>query len=249
MFYNKEEKKYSTQMFLKMLFEEDMYKYAIITVFYLGFLNCCETTRQLIGENQSFELQERNEEKDKEGNSLDTFKQNDISTNENLIKENLIKEENLIKKEIFIKEERCSYCHKIMKKKYTCFGKEFPCCCLICLLGSLAGSAIGVGLYLLIKKKKSNNSSEDEEEKSYAKEQECFYSSFPGEDLYSVTQKLKEMGLTLYKDYSFCRQFDPNFYVFQIYKKENFNIEKNKEKLFIFKIIFNNIKKEIFINF
>ena len=48
MFYNKGEKKYSTQMFLKMLFEEDMYKYAIITVFYLGFLNCCETPRQLI---------------------------------------------------------------------------------------------------------------------------------------------------------------------------------------------------------
>ena len=243
MFYNKEEKKYSTQMFLKMLFEEDMYKYAIITVFYLGFLNCCETTRQLIGENQSFELQERNEEKDKEGNSLDTFKQNDISTNENLIKE-----ENLIKKEIFIKEERCSYCHKIMKKKYTCFGKEFPCCCLICLLGSLAGSAIGVGLYLLIKKKKSNNSSEDEEKKRYAKEQECFYSSFPGEDLYSVTQKLKEMGLALYKDYSFCRQFDPNFYVFQINRKENFNIEKNKEELFLLKNISKNIKKEIFSN-
>ena len=243
MFYNKEEKKYSTQMFLKMLFEEDMYKYAIITVFYLGFLNCCETTRQLIGENQSFELQERNEEKDKEGNSLDTFKQNDISTNENLIKE-----ENLIKKEIFIKEERCSYCHKIMKKKYTCFGKEFPCCCLICLLGSLAGSAIGVGLYFLIKKKKSNNSSEDEEKKRYAKEQECFYSSFPGEDLYSVTQKLKEMGLALYKDYSFCRQFDPNFYVFQINRKENFNIEKNKEELFLLKNISKNIKKEIFSN-
>ena len=137
MFYNKEEKKYSIQMFLKMLFEEDMYKYAIITVFYLGFLNCCETTRQLIGENQSFELQERNEEKDKEDNFLDTFKQNNISINENFKKEenqeeNLIKkeenqEENLIKKEIFIKEERCSYCHKIMKKKYTCFGKEFPC--------------------------------------------------------------------------------------------------------------------------
>ena len=166
MFYNKEERKYSTQMFLKMLFEEDMYKYVIITVFYLGFLNCCETTRQLIGENQSFELQERNEEKDneedEEGNSLDTFKQNNISINENFKKEenqeenqeeNLTKKETLIKKEIFIKEERCSYCHKIMKKKYTCFGKEFPCCCLICLLGSLAGSAIGVGLYLLIKKK------------------------------------------------------------------------------------------------
>ena len=94
MFYNKEEKKYSTQMFLKMLFEEGMYKYVIITVFYLGFLNCCETTRQLIGENQSIELQERNKEKDKEKNEeedeednfLDTFKQNDISTNENLIK-------------------------------------------------------------------------------------------------------------------------------------------------------------------
>ena len=147
MFYNKEEKKYSTQMFLKMLFEEGMYKYVIITVFYLGFLNCCETTRQLIGENQSFELQERNEnqsielqernkEKDKEGNSLDTFKQNNISINENFKKEenqeenqeeNLTKKETLIKKEIFIKEERCSYCHKIMKKKYTCFGKEFPC--------------------------------------------------------------------------------------------------------------------------
>ena len=258
MFYNKEEKKYSTQMFLKMLFEEDMYKYAIITVFYLGFLNCCETTRQLIGENQSFELQERNEEKDKEGNSLDIFKQNNISINENFKKEenqeeNLIKkeenqEENLIKKEIFIKEERCSCCHKIMKKKYTCFGKEFPCCCLICLLGSLAGSAIGVGLYLLIKKKKSNNSSEDEEKKRYAKEQECFYSSFPGEDLYSVTQKLKEMGLALYKDYSFCRQFDPNFYVFQINRKENFNIEKNKEELFLLKNISKNIKKEIFSN-
>ena len=243
MFYNKGKKKYSTQMFLKMLFEEDMYKYAIITVFYLGFLNCCETTRQLIGENQSFELQERNEEKDKEGNSLDTFKQNDISTNENLIKE-----ENLIKKEIFIKEERCSYCHKIMKKKYTCFGKEFPCCCLICLLGSLAGSAIGIGTYFLIKKIQSNNSSEDEEKKRYAKEQECFYSSFPGEDLYSVTQKLKEMGLALYKDYSFCRQFDPNFYVFQINKKENFNVEKNKEELFLLKNISKNIKKEIFSN-
>ena len=264
MFYNKEEKKYSIQMFLKMLFEEDMYKYAIITVFYLGFLNCCETTRQLIGENQSFELQERNEEKDKEGNSLDTFKQNNISINEKFIKEenlikkeenqeenqeeNLTKKETLIKKEIFIKEERCSYCHKIMKKKYTCFGKEFPCCCLICLLGSLAGSAIGVGLYLLIKKKKSNNSSEDEEKKRYAKEQECFYSSFPGKDLYSVTQKLKEMGLALYKDYSFCRQFDPNFYVFQINRKENFNIEKNKEELFLLKNISKNIKKEIFSN-
>ena len=247
MFYNKGKKKYSTQMFLKMLFEEDMYKYAIITVFYLGFLNCCETTRQLIGENQScknqsIELQERNKEKDKEGNSLDTFKQNDISTNENLIKE-----ENLIKKEIFIKEERCSYCHKIMKKKYTCFGKEFPCCCLICLLGSLAGSAIGIGTYFLIKKIKSNNL-EDEEKKRYAKEQECFYSSFPGEDLYSVTQKLKEMGLALYKDYSFCRQFDPNFYVFQINRKENFNIEKNKEELFLLKNISKNIKKEIFSN-
>ena len=135
-----------------------------------------------------------------------------------------------------------------MKKKYTCFGKEFPCCCLICLLGSLAGSAIGVGLYLLIKKKKSNNSSEDEEKKRYAKEQECFYSSFPGKDLYSVTQKLKEMGLALYKDYSFCRQFDPNFYVFQINRKENFNIEKNKEELFLLKNISKNIKKEIFSN-
>ena len=105
MFYNKEEKKYSTQMFLKMLFEEDMYKYVIITVFYLRFLNCCETSRQLIGENQScenqsIELQKRNEEKDneedEEDNFLDTFKQNDISTNENLIKENLIKEKNFI---------------------------------------------------------------------------------------------------------------------------------------------------------
>ena len=251
MFYNKEEKKYSIQMFLKMLFEEDMYKYAIITVFYLGFLNCCETTRQLIGENQSFELQERNEEKDKEGNSLDTFKQNNISINENFKKEENQEEnqeENLTKKEILTKEERCSCCHKIMKKKYTCFGKEFPCCCLICLLGSLAGSAIGVGLYFLIKKKKSNNSSEDEEKKRYAKEQECFYSSFPGEDLYSVTQKLKEMGLALYKDYSFCRQFDPNFYVFQINRKENFNIEKNKEELFLLKNISKNIKKEIFSN-
>ena len=252
MFYNKEEKKYSIQKFLKMLFEEDMYKYAIITVFYLGFLNCSETTRQLIGENQSFELQERNEEKDKEDNFLDTFKQNNISINENFKKEEN-QEENLIKKEEnqeenLIKEERCSYCHKIMKKKYTCFGKEFPCCCLICLLGSLAGSAIGVGLYLLIKKKKSNNSSEDEEKKRYAKEQECFYSSFPGEDLYSVTQKLKEMGLALYKDYSFCRQFDPNFYVFQINRKENFNIEKNKEELFLLKNISKNIKKEIFSN-
>ena len=57
MFYNKGKKKYSAQMFLKMLFEEDMYKYAIITVFYLGFLNCCETSRQLIGENQSCENQ------------------------------------------------------------------------------------------------------------------------------------------------------------------------------------------------
>ena len=267
MFYNKEEKKYSTQMFLKMLFEEGMYKYVIITVFYLGFLNCCETTRQLIGENQSFELQERNEEKDneedEEGNSLDTFKQNNISINEKFIKEenlikkeenqeenqeeNLTKKETLIKKEIFIKEERCSYCHKIMKKKYTCFGKEFPCCCLICLLGSLAGSAIGIGTYFLIKKIKSNNL-EDEEKKRYAKEQECFYSSFPGEDLYSVTQKLKEMGLVLYKDYSFCRQIDPNFYVFQINKKENFNVEKNKEELFLLKNISKNIKKEIFSN-
>ena len=267
MFYNKGEKKYSTQMFLKMLFEEDMYKYAIITVFYLGFLNCCETPRQLIGENQScenqsIELQKINEEKDKEDNFLDTFKQNDISINENLIKEekqeeNLIKEEenqeeNLIKEEEnqeenLIKEERCSYCHKIMKKKYTCFGKEFPCCCLICLLGSLAGSAIGIGTYFLIKKIKSNNL-EDEEKKRYAKEQECFYSSFPGEDLYSVTQKLKEMGLALYKDYSFCRQIDPNFYVFQINKKENFNVEKNKEELFLLKNISKNIKKEIFSN-
>ena len=256
MFYNKGKKKYSTQMFLKMLFEEDMYKYAIITVFYLGFLNCCETPRQLIGENQScenqsIELQKINEEKDKEDNFLDTFKQNDISINENLIKEEK-QEENLIKEEEnqeenLIKEERCSYCHKIMKKKYTCFGKEFPCCCLICLLGSLAGSAIGIGTYFLIKKIKSNNL-EDEEKKRYAKEQECFYSSFPGEDLYSVTQKLKEMGLALYKDYSFCRQIDPNFYVFQINKKENFNVEKNKEELSLLKNISKNIKKEIFSN-
>ena len=250
MFYNKGKKKYSAQMFLKMLFEEDMYKYAIITVFYLGFLNCCETPRQ--SNRGSIELQERKEEEDEKDNFLDPFKQNDISINENLIKEEN-QEENLIKKEEnqeenLIKEERCSYCHKIMKKKYICFGKEFPCCCLICLLGSLAGSVIGISTYFLINKLNSNNSSEDEEEKSYAKEQECFYSSFPGEDLYSVTQKLKEMGLTLYKDYSFCRQFDPNFYVFQINKKENFNVEKNKEELSLLKNISKNIKKEIFSN-
>ena len=246
MFYNKEGKKYSTQMFLKMLFEKDMYKYAIITVFYLGFLNCCQFTSQSISENQSrekkscenksIELPEKNDEKDKDEYLCETSSSiNDLTEAENL-------------EEILIKEERCSYCHKIMKKKYTCFGKEFPCCCLICLLGSLAGSAIGIGTYFLIKKTQSNNSSEDEEKKRYTKEQECFYSSFPGEDLYSVTQKLKEMGLALYKDYSFCRQFDHNFYVFQINKKENFNVEKNKEELLLLKNISKNIKKEIFNN-
>ena len=98
MFYNKEKKKYSTQMFLKMLFEKDMYKYIIITVFYLGFLNCCQLP------SESIELQKMNEEK--EDNFLDTS--NDISIKEKLIK----KEENLVKKKRTLQKKR-----SLQKKK------------------------------------------------------------------------------------------------------------------------------------
>ena len=178
----------------------------------------------------------------------------------------------------FLKEERCSYCQSCLKKKIVFCGKEFPCCCLACLLSSVGAITAGLITYFLCKKKSSGNSNkverdeekevekevekeierdeekevereeekEDPEQKRYAKEQECFYSSFPGEDLATIVQKLQEKGLELYKDYSFCKNTDSDFYIFQINKKEEVNdINTSKENSFVLNNVSKNLKREL----
>ena len=87
---------------------------------------------------------------------------------------------------------------------------------------------------------------EDPEQKRYAKEQECFYSSFPGEDLATIVQKLQEKGLEIYKDYSFCKNTDSDFYIFQINKIEEFNdINTSKENSFVLNNVSKNLKREV----
>lgn len=66
------------------------------------------------------------------------------------------------------------------------------------------------------------------------------------EDLSTIVQKLQEKGLELYKDYSFCKNTNSDFYIFQINKKEEFNdINTSKENSFVLNNVSKNLKREL----
>ena len=150
------------RIFCNLAFKNNKYKKGIIIILGLVFINCCDyekitnSTKEANKEkNKSTEKEENNVGK----NELDNVKPSNDEGNEK--NENLscdITKEGMFSSSIndsFLgtnKEERCSYCQSCLKKKIVFCGKEFPCCCLACLLSSLGAITTGVITYFLCKK-------------------------------------------------------------------------------------------------
>ena len=135
-------------IFCNLVFKNNKYKKGIIIILGLVFINCCDY------EKFTNPTKEANKEGNKSTKKIELVYVKSINEGGNEKNEDQASEttEN---KGMFSdpiddfsletnKEERCSYCQSCLKKKIVFCGKEFPCCCLACLLSSVGAITAGL---------------------------------------------------------------------------------------------------------